>query len=76
MLTFGAGKRVCPGEVLAKNRLFLIITSLLQAFNIFPTVGEMAPNEDPLSFKFALAMQPGDYEVVAQPRKVGDYRLL
>ncbi len=73
LFTFGAGRRACPGEVLAKNRLFLIITSLFQAFRFLPTQGEMAPNHDPRTFKLSLALQIKEYEVVAQPRKLGQY---
>ncbi len=35
----------------------------------------MAPNHDPRSFGFAIALQPRAYEVLAQPRKVGEYWL-
>lgn len=34
VLSFGAGPRVCPGEVFALKRLFMFITSILQAFDL------------------------------------------
>ncbi len=73
LFVFGAGRRACPGEVLGKNRLFLILTCLFQTFKFLPTQGEMAPNHDPWSLKFAFTQQMKDYEVIAQPRKVGEY---
>lgn len=33
-LPFGAGKRLCAGETFARNTFFLLVTSLLQNFNI------------------------------------------
>jgi len=33
LMPFGAGRRVCMGEALAKNRIFLFTTSLLQEFD-------------------------------------------
>ena len=36
LLQFGAGIRVCVGEVFALKRLFIFITSMLQAFDIKP----------------------------------------
>lgn len=33
-LPFGAGKRVCAGETFARNTLFLIVSALVQHFNI------------------------------------------
>ncbi len=65
--------KACPGDVLAKNRLFLIISSLFQTFRFLPTQGKMAPNHDLRTFVFALILQAGDYEVVAQARKLGEY---
>jgi len=32
-MPFGAGRRVCPGEVFAKSRLFLLLTTMLQNFD-------------------------------------------
>ncbi len=34
--SFGAGRRACPGENLAKNIMFLTVTSLLQKFQFLP----------------------------------------
>lgn len=39
-LPFSAGKRVCPGEALARVELFLIASALLQRFTITPPPGD------------------------------------
>ena len=33
---FGAGPRVCLGEIIARTRMFLMVTSLLQKFEFKP----------------------------------------
>ncbi|KAM3856364.1 cytochrome P450 2K1-like [Vipera latastei] len=38
-LPFSAGRRVCPGETLAKTELFMFFTSLLQRFTFQPPPG-------------------------------------
>ncbi|KAK7096282.1 cytochrome P450 2B4-like [Littorina saxatilis] len=38
LLSFGAGKRACPGENFARTRVFLYVTTLLQKFDILPPV--------------------------------------
>lgn len=44
-LPFGAGKRLCAGETFARNTMFLMVTALLQNFNIKVPVGGRIPNE-------------------------------
>jgi cytochrome P450 len=41
LIPFGVGKRVCLGEILARNMLFLIFTTLMQEFTF------RTPEEDP-----------------------------
>ncbi|KAI1717503.1 cytochrome p450 domain-containing protein [Ditylenchus destructor] len=36
VLTFGCGKRICPGEGLAKMQLFLILTTFVQKYEFVP----------------------------------------
>jgi methyl farnesoate epoxidase/farnesoate epoxidase len=57
MIPFGAGKRVCIGEVLARNTLFLFFTSLLQDFWFSVPEGHPQPSLVPLS-GFTLAPAP------------------
>ncbi|KAK7688956.1 hypothetical protein QCA50_007647 [Cerrena zonata] len=39
-MIFGFGRRICPGQYLASNMLFLTMASVLHVFNITPTLGE------------------------------------
>ena len=41
---FHLGKRICLGESLARQELFLIFTRMLQKFQIVPVDGEKLPN--------------------------------
>ncbi|KAM9296320.1 cytochrome P450 2C20-like [Gastrophryne carolinensis] len=57
LLTFGAGKRSCVGEALAKTEVFIFFTSFLQQFNLRFPPGEKRPiglvgggTRDPQSF--------------------------
>ncbi|KAI4503674.1 hypothetical protein M0802_001077 [Mischocyttarus mexicanus] len=44
IMTFGLGRRRCPGEILAKNILFLITASMLQKFHFAIAPGYPEPN--------------------------------
>ena len=73
ILSFGAGKRSCPGEVLAKNRLFLFITCLLLRFKFLPSESKTAPVHDPRTYRFGTVLHINEYEVIAQSRSQGEY---
>lgn len=63
-LPFGAGKRKCPGEQLAKMELFLFFTILMQSCKF-----EKVPGENPVvDSKFGLTLKPLDFNVVVTPR--------
>lgn len=60
LLPFGIGKRVCLGETLARQEIFLFFTGLMRAFNVEADPSAPLPPEDigtpgitrgPLSFK-------------------------
>ncbi|XP_070573918.1 steroid 17-alpha-hydroxylase/17,20 lyase-like [Ptychodera flava] len=65
-LPFSAGRRVCVGEILAKNEMFLIFTSLYQNYTFSSVPGKEKPSLKP-TFEGLIARCP-EYEVVAKYR--------
>ena len=63
---FSAGARVCLGETLAKNQLFLIISGLIINFIFKPVEGEDLPS---LEGQFGITMRPYDFKVVLEKRE-------
>jgi len=49
LIAFGIGKRVCLGESLARQELFLIFIRMLQKFQIIPVEGEEIPKQEDAS---------------------------
>lgn len=68
LMPFGAGRRVCLGESLAKNRLFLFSASLLQNFSFHPENCEELPELDPKLFHLGIVLHPGSVKVKAITR--------
>ena len=69
LLPFGAGRRVCAGEVLAKNRLFLIMSGIVQNFTFKPKSESEKPDHDPRNYVPGFVVNPKDYEVRIISRK-------
>ena len=69
-MPFGAGRLVCAGEVLAKNRMFLIMSGIVQKFTFKPKSEAEKPDHDPRNYISEFVVNPKDYEVCAVPRKV------
>ena len=68
LLAFGAGRRVCPGEVLARNRLFLLVTSLLQRFHFKAEADDKLPVFDPREYEVGgVVLTPPRYKVRLTP---------
>ncbi|KAL3870430.1 hypothetical protein ACJMK2_038498 [Sinanodonta woodiana] len=61
LVTFGAGKRVCVGENLAKSRIFLYMTTLIQKFDFLLPIGGTVPSDDPHDFLPGAVLRPHDY---------------
>jgi cytochrome P450 len=57
MIPFGVGKRMCIGEVLTRNTIFLFFTSLLQEFFFSVPEEDPEPSLVPLS-GFTIAPRP------------------
>ena len=66
-LPFGAGPRVCLGETLAYNRLFLFITTLIQKFHIEADNTKPLVPCDPESFEMGFLLTPQDYTLRMRP---------
>lgn len=69
LFPFGAGRRVCLGETLAKNRLFLVITAMIQRYEFLPENPEEARKADPRNYDFGIVLNPGDVTVKISKRK-------
>ncbi|KAM4629449.1 cytochrome P450 2J2-like isoform 2-T2 [Polymixia lowei] len=63
-IPFSAGKRVCPGENLARMELFLFFTSFMQRFTFSMPAGV----KPLLDYRFGLTLAPVAYEICATPR--------
>ncbi|CAH1782100.1 unnamed protein product [Owenia fusiformis] len=68
-LPFGIGKRECLGEAMAKLRMFLFVTSLLQKLDILPEDKNNPPDPDPTKFVHGLTNLPGQFNIVVKERK-------
>ncbi|XP_059158790.1 cytochrome P450 1A1-like [Physella acuta] len=70
LMVFGGGRRVCLGEALAKNRLFLFASALVQNFKFLPSADNLAqlPDLDPRTYDMGLVLHPKHYQLRAFPR--------
>ncbi|CAH1782929.1 unnamed protein product [Owenia fusiformis] len=65
VIAFSMGKRVCPGEALARMELFLTFTSLLQRYTFTLPPGEKLPS---LKMKLGLTLTIPPYKICAVRR--------
>ncbi|XP_076763021.1 putative cytochrome P450 305a1 [Xylocopa sonorina] len=65
IIQFGKGKRRCPGEILARSALFLVLVGVLQKYTLLPV-----PGQGPYSVEviFGLTTVPKPYKLLAVPR--------
>jgi cytochrome P450 len=66
LMPFGGSPRLCLGEVLAKSRIFLIIATLAQKFNIRP--GKVTASCHPRELKGGGVLSSNQYEIVVEER--------
>lgn len=63
VLPFGAGRRVCLGETMARNRLFLAIAALVQRYKFLPENGKDNKPIDVRNYHFGIVLNPGKVTV-------------
>ena len=67
-LLFGVGRRICVGEVMARSRMFLYVTSLIQKFRFLPPKESQLMELDARTFPSAVVMRPSPYRCRAKIR--------
>ena len=68
VMPFGAGHRVCVGEVFSLSRLFLITARILQNFTILPeSTLDQQPSCDPRNMKMGIVATPPPFKVKMVP---------
>ncbi len=68
LLPFGAGRRQCPGEDFARNRLFILATMMLQKFKFLPAEGHPKPNHDPNECTVDIVLRIKPYKLSVKQR--------
>ncbi len=68
MLIFGAGRRECVGERVAKNRLFILVTMMLQKYKFLAAEGFPIPRHDPREYDSKMGLTIKPYHLCVQPR--------
>ncbi|XP_061187828.1 steroid 17-alpha-hydroxylase/17,20 lyase-like [Saccostrea echinata] len=63
LVAFGLGKRSCIGEVFAKSRIFLFLSTLMQTITIAEPYGKPLPDLDPREMIPGLVLQAQPFEV-------------
>ena len=61
MIPFGIGKRICMGEILARNEIFLFTVNILQRIRLLPPEKKPRPSEE--NYIASLTRIPDDFYV-------------
>ncbi|XP_078374661.1 steroid 17-alpha-hydroxylase/17,20 lyase-like isoform X2 [Oculina patagonica] len=62
---FGAGRRVCPGEALAKMEMYVFLSWMLHKFTFLPEEGQEAPE---IKHRRAITQYPAPFKIRAIKR--------
>lgn len=62
---FGAGRRVCPGEALAKMEMYVFLSWMLHKFTFLPEEGQEAPE---IKHRRAITQYPAPFKIRAVKR--------
>ncbi|KAG8723938.1 hypothetical protein FRC09_001047 [Ceratobasidium sp. 395] len=73
-LTFGFGRRICPGSHFAESGMFIAIATLLAIFNITSSPGKSAPEAKTCMNR--LVLHPAQFNCTVIPRSEKHKRLL
>ena len=68
LMPFSAGRRQCPGEVFARNGLFILVSLLLQKFKFLPAEGHPLPQHDPRKYVVSIDNCIKPYFLTTQTR--------
>ncbi len=69
VLAFGAGPRICPGELIAKTRLFLWTVDIVRMFKVLPPDTLTLGPCDPSDAMFGIATVLPSYKLRLVPRE-------
>jgi len=65
MVPFGIGKRICMGEILAKNEVYLFAANFLQKLEFLPATSHPLPDKE--NFEAQITHIPDDFYVSIKP---------
>ncbi|CAH1793047.1 unnamed protein product [Owenia fusiformis] len=68
LMPFGAGRRVCVGEQMARVRIFLFMTTMLQRYEFLPEKPGCPPNYDPRDSIMGGVLKMKDYKIRVKKR--------
>ncbi|CAH1793046.1 unnamed protein product [Owenia fusiformis] len=68
LMPFGAGRRVCVGEQMARVRIFLFMTTMLQRYEFLPEKPGCLPKYDPRDSILGAPMKMKDYKIRVKKR--------
>ncbi|KAF6811009.1 cytochrome p450 oxidoreductase [Colletotrichum plurivorum] len=75
-LSFGFGRRICPGRVLAENSMFLTFAQSLAVFDISKKVVDGKVVEPRVEFLPGVISHPADFETSIKPRSAHHEKLI
>ncbi|OJJ42400.1 hypothetical protein ASPZODRAFT_155317 [Penicilliopsis zonata CBS 506.65] len=76
-VSFGFGRRVCPGRQIAETSIFLMIAHTLALFNIYKARDEQGREIEPaVDFMPGILSHPAPYAAVFTPRSADHERIL
>ena len=67
-LSFGFGRRICPGRLLADSTLYLTIAQTLAVFNVSKAVENGREVDPAVSFLPGVISHPAPFKAVIRPR--------